>query len=232
MAEKEKKETVDVFPSNLMEKLIYIQNALYVPKGKTKQNDRFKYRTAEAIENAVKPHLMKLRVLMLLEDDVVCIEGAYYLRSIVMVTDGTDTYRTKGMAREAVGTKNMDPSQATGSASSYARKKALEGMFIVSDESEDPDNDRRNTDGTYDHSVPPKQTKQRRKDSPLEQARNALFATINGRPDKAELIEQIKAESAKLTAEQKVGYFATKCQSLMVEPSDSVFTDEVPFEGV
>ena len=57
----------------------------------------------------------------------------YYVKGIAKITDGKDEIVTTAFARESVDKKGMDESQITGSASSYARKYALNGLFCIDD---------------------------------------------------------------------------------------------------
>lgn len=120
----------------LAEKLLAIQSELNVPKGQENKFGGYKYRSCEDILNAVKPLLVKNKVALMLDDDMVQIGDRYYIKSEAILIDAEniqDTYIVEGFAREEETKKGMDSSQITGSASSYARKYALNGLFAIDD---------------------------------------------------------------------------------------------------
>lgn len=122
--------------TNLATKLLNIQSELKAPKNQHNNFGNYNYRSAEDIIEAVKPLCQKYRIVMTISDDVVFINNANYVKSVVTIVDvdaPTETISTYGMAREAASKKGMDDSQITGAASSYARKYALNGMFAIDD---------------------------------------------------------------------------------------------------
>lgn len=121
---------------SLNEKLAQIQKDLKAPKGQVNKFGGYKYRSAEDILEAVKPHLKGLTLTI--TDDVIEIGGRFYVQARTKLTDGVETIGTKALAREAESKKGMDEAQITGSASSYARKYALNGLFAIAD-NDDPD---------------------------------------------------------------------------------------------
>ena len=66
--------------------------------------------------------------------------GRVYVRADAGLNDNDseEFIYTAGFAREAEVKKGMDDAQITGSASSYARKYALNGLFAI-DDTKDPD---------------------------------------------------------------------------------------------
>ena len=116
-----------------------IQSELKAPKGQKNNFGNYSYRSAEDILTAVKPLLEKHKVSLVLMDDIIGVEGRVYVKAAATLQKG-DTcigYST-GFAREALTKKGMDDAQITGSASSYARKYALNGLFAI-DDTKDPD---------------------------------------------------------------------------------------------
>lgn len=120
-------------------KVVEVQSELKAPKGKTNSFGGFTYRSASDILEAVKPLLYKRGIIISLSDEVVNIGGANYVKATAQITDGTDQGVSTAYAREAVTKKGMDEAQITGSASSYARKYALSGLFAIDDAAADPD---------------------------------------------------------------------------------------------
>lgn len=115
------------------QKLIAIQTELKAPKSQFNKFGGYNYRNCEDILEAVKPLCAKHDVVPLLSDEIVMIGERYYVKGIAKITDGKDEIITTAFARESVDKKGMDESQITGSASSYARKYALNGLFCIDD---------------------------------------------------------------------------------------------------
>lgn len=122
--------------TSIVEKLATIQAGLKAPKGRTNDFGGFNYRSCEDILMAVKPLLNGLT--MMLSDEVVAVGERVYVKATVRLTDGSNTIVGTAYAREAIVKKGMDEAQITGSASSYARKYALAGLFLIDNE-KDPD---------------------------------------------------------------------------------------------
>jgi len=115
------------------QKLIAIQTELKAPKSQFNKFGGYNYRNCEDILEAVKPLCAKHDVVPLLSDEIVMIGERYYVKGIAKITDGKDEIVTTAFARESVDKKGMDESQITGSASSYARKYSLNGLFCIDD---------------------------------------------------------------------------------------------------
>ena len=125
---------------NIRQKLQGIQSSLKAPKGQTNKFGGYKYRSAEDILEAVKPLLSKFEATLMLIDEVVEVGGRVYVKATAKLgdTDTDDYIETTAFAREAEVKKGMDEAQITGSASSYARKYALNGLLCI-DDTKDPD---------------------------------------------------------------------------------------------
>jgi len=118
---------------NIDERLIHIQGELKAPKSQENKFGGYKYRSCEDILEAVKPLLKKEKVTLTISDDIIEVGGRVYVKATATLSDGEDTISTSAFAREAEMKKGMDDSQITGSASSYARKYALNGLFAIDD---------------------------------------------------------------------------------------------------
>lgn len=120
-------------------KIVKIQNELKAPKGQYNSFGKYRYRSQEDILEAVKPLLAENGLLQTITDKVEFVgdtatgDGRFYVSATVRVTDGKTTVEVTGYAREAYSKKGMDDSQITGTASSYARKYALGGMWLIDD---------------------------------------------------------------------------------------------------
>jgi hypothetical protein len=116
-----------------MEKLIKIQTELKAPKNQRNNFGNYNYRSAEDILEALKPLLKENGCLLYLTDSIECVGGRNYVKATVTFIEGEKTLSVNGFAREEETKKGMDGSQITGAASSYARKYALNGLFLIDD---------------------------------------------------------------------------------------------------
>ena len=121
-----------------------IQNELKVPKKRTNSFGGYKYRSCEDILEAVKPLLKKYEATLTISDTIKEIGGRVYVEATAKLlgrlNPAREDYSVTAYAREAELKKGMDDSQITGTASSYARKYALNGLFLI-DDSKDADTD-------------------------------------------------------------------------------------------
>lgn len=124
----------------LTKALCEIQYKLKAPKGQTNTFGHYNYRSCEDILEAVKPLLHEAGLTLTLSDDVIAVGNRIYVEATATVTDGTNSVSNTAYAREAEAKKGMDDSQITGTASSYARKYALNGLFCI-DDTKDADTD-------------------------------------------------------------------------------------------
>ena len=131
---------------NVYEKLLTVQTKLKAPKNRVNTFGGFNYRSCEDILEAVKPLLAEVKAIILLKDAVVQVGERYYVYSQAFFydlesKDGTcNMVSSDAYAREPLEKTKMDPAQVTGTASSYARKYALNGLLLI-DDVKDPDTD-------------------------------------------------------------------------------------------
>ena len=121
--------------------LLNIQAELKAPKNQTNKFGGYSYRSAEGIQEAAKPLLKKYKAVLTISDEIEEVGGRVYVKAIASLWDaesGEAIAGTQAYAREAENKKGMDDAQITGSASSYARKYALNGLFAI-DDTKDPD---------------------------------------------------------------------------------------------
>ena len=119
-----------------MKRLLEIQQKLKAPKDQYNSYGEYKYRSAEGILEAVKPLLKETGTVITITDDMVQLGERYYVKAIATIYDaetGKEIHHCTAMAREQEIKKGMDSAQITGSASSYARKYALNGLFAIND---------------------------------------------------------------------------------------------------
>lgn len=119
----------------ITEKLMHIQTQIKAPKNLYNSFGRYKYRNAEGICEAAKPYLKKEGCSLTLGDEIVEVGGRVYVMSTALLRDieSGEEVLVSAYAREALEKKGMDDSQITGTASSYARKYALNGLFLLDD---------------------------------------------------------------------------------------------------
>nr|DAK78222.1 MAG TPA: ERF superfamily protein [Caudoviricetes sp.] len=122
--------------------LMAVQAELKAPKNQHNSFGKYDYRSAEDIIEAVKPLLKENGLFLNMSDEVVLVGDRYYIKATVKVVDVVtgESVQTSALAREAAQKKGMDESQVTGTASSYARKYALNGLFAI-DDNRDTDTD-------------------------------------------------------------------------------------------
>jgi len=127
---------------NIYEKLIKVQTELKAPKNQRNNFGGYNYRSCEDILEAVKPILENNKLTLILKDDIVNIGDRYYIVAIADLIDieTGEKIVTQAQARESETKKGMDDSQITGTASSYARKYCLNGLFLI-DDTKDADTD-------------------------------------------------------------------------------------------
>lgn len=127
---------------SVYEKLSKVQSELKAPKGQYNSFGKYKYRSCEDILEAVKPLNAKNGVVLTVGDEVVEISNRFYVKATATFVDiesGEKIINT-ALAREDDSKKGMDGSQITGTASSYARKYCLNGLFCI-DDTKDADTD-------------------------------------------------------------------------------------------
>lgn len=122
------------------EKMIQIQAELKAPKDKKNSFGGYMYRSCESILEAVKPILKAVGCTLTISDDIVEVGGRVYVKARAVLTDGEASVEAVAFAREPESKKGMDEPQVTGTASSYARKYALNGLFAI-DDTKDADTD-------------------------------------------------------------------------------------------
>ena len=125
---------------NIRQKLQGIQSSLKAPKGQTNKFGGYKYRSCEDILTALKPLLAEWGCSLTITDTIIEVSGRIYVKALATLldNDSDNGIPVAGFAREADAKKGMDEAQITGSASSYARKYALNALFAI-DDTKDPD---------------------------------------------------------------------------------------------
>jgi len=125
------------------DKLVAIQGRLKAPKNQRNSFGNYNYRSAEDIQEAVKPLLQEFNLSLTLDDEIKEIVGVPYTEATAIISDGKDTIHKKAQAGINLNKKGMDIAQSFGASSSYARKYALSGLFLL--------DDTKDADATNDH---------------------------------------------------------------------------------
>lgn len=122
--------------SELLQALSEIQKNLNAPKNQYNSFGKYNYRSCEDILEGVKKVIGQC--VLTVSDDVVMVGDRFYIKATATIKLGNESESVSAFARESLTKKGMDDSQITGSASSYARKYALNGLFAI-DDSKDAD---------------------------------------------------------------------------------------------
>jgi hypothetical protein len=167
--------------------LLKLQAELKCPKGSFNSFGKYKYRSAEQILESLKPLLQKHELELVLSDDIVQVGSKLFLKATAALRSGNKVIEVNGFA-ELGDHKGMSSEQCTGTASSYARKYALNGLFLIDETESDPD--------SKDNS---QQVKHEPKKQPINDERfvKALQAIKDGKAKKDDLLK------FELTPEQK-----------------------------
>lgn len=194
-----------------MNQLNKIQNSLKVPKSNRNSFGNYNYRSCEDILEAVKPLLGD--ATLIINDEIVLIGDRFYIKATASLYDGLVISTAVAFAREPLEKKGMDTAQITGATSSYARKYALNGLFLI--------DDTKDADATNTHDKEPKQGKP---EYPKNDNLNAFMKDLI--PTDEEVISWIeKLESAKDLKELKK--FAETVPPLVKEAIGKIKFEEI-----
>ena len=134
-----------------MNALIKIQSGLKAPKSQRNTFGNYNYRSCEDILEAVKPLLAENECILLVSDEVMQIADRIYVKATVTLKNKQYIESVSAFAREPEQQKGMNVAQITGSASSYARKYALNGLFAIDDNKDADDNSQHKS---FDNKMP------------------------------------------------------------------------------
>lgn len=198
---------------NIYKKLSEIQSELKAPKNQRNSFGKYNYRSCEDILEALKPLLLKANCALVLCDYPELVGDWHYIRAAATIYDSEsgEKISNSAYARESAVKKGMDDSQITGTASSYARKYALNGLFCI-DDTKDADTDgyaQQIASNAIAHNVPAYQAPQPQTSHICIQCKNPIVdaPTKDGKMIPAEVIYKhyggICAQCAKANAEAK-----------------------------
>lgn len=139
-----KKEATIEKPMNIYQKLLEVQAKLKAPKNQWNTFGKYHYRSCEDILEGVKPLLKEVNASLVVKDELVQVGDRYYIKATATFIDVESNefkvLHNTAYAREEETKKGMDGGQITGTASSYARKYALNGLLLI-DDTKDSDTD-------------------------------------------------------------------------------------------
>jgi len=212
-----------------------IQMGLKAPKNQMNKFGGYKYRSLEDIQEALKPLLKGDKAVVLLTDDVVEVGSRIYIKATATLRVDKEEVSVTAFARESETKKGMDDSQITGSASSYARKYAMNGLFAI-DDTKDADfanNGKSEPEKAKQAPTPKKASGEKAMSEPQ---RKKLWAMMKNKEmsnaEAKSFYEWMKADREHLTMKEASeyienfeGYFG-KFTGLGKERTEDVFGDE------
>ena len=189
-----------------LDKLSAVQMELKAPKGQYNSFGKYKYRSCEDILEAVKPLNAKHGIVLTVGDEVVEISNRFYVKATAVFVDiesGEKIINT-ALAREDDSKKGMDGSQITGTASSYARKYCLNGLYCI-DDTKDADTDE------YRHQQERKPQESKPQERQYVKVVNGRTAVINSNGEYVD-IENLTVEQLEKTL--KIKQFAAAHEAI------------------
>lgn len=165
---------------NFNVRLSKLQEELKAPKNMYNNFGKYSYRNAEGILEAVKPLLIQYGMVLNISDSVEMVGERYYIKATATVhdTESDQIMVSTAYARESLDKKGMDDSQISGTASSYARKYALNGLFLL-DDTKDIDEIQKPEDTAEDEKKFNEQAAKEMKEPATEAQKNAILNICN-----------------------------------------------------
>jgi len=176
-----------------MKILTEIQQKLKAPKNQFNSFGKYNYRSCEDILEAVKPLLNG--ATLTISDEIINVGDRYYVKATATLKHGEEWETVTAFAREEENKKGMDASQITGSASSYARKYALNGLFLI--------DDTKDADATNKHEDKPKHKPQENKEDVTDFDEKGAIKTLKG---------TLNSKMGSLSASEKKDFYAYATQ--------------------
>ena len=183
-----------MYNSEIYGQLRLIQSRLKAPKGQYNSFGKYKYRSCEDILEAVKPILSETGCTLILSDSIECFGNRFYVKATATIYDGSGNHvENVAFAREDEQKKGMDGSQITGTASSYARKYALNGLLLI-DDTKDADTDEYKNQSDKKQEMKPEEPEQPAYPNRNEMLREVGLKYPNGEV-RNKLLAALKVES-------------------------------------
>lgn len=207
------------------DKLIKIQQELKAPKNQYNSFGGYDYRSCEDILEAVKPLLAREKLLLTINDKIVKIGERYYVRATASLRDEEkNCIKSIAYAREEETKKGMDGSQITGASSSYARKYALNGLFLI-DDSKDSDTTNRGEEKQEKSDVKLKASSS----NPISAKQRGYIYSLYKEKNGEEMPEEQKEKIRKLSAKQAselIEKWKEKVEDKQLEEEETPENDE------
>lgn len=186
-----------------MEALKRIQKELKAPKNQVNAFGKYKYRSCEDILEAVKPLLGD--ATLIISDEIVMIGDRYYVKATAAIWEGGGYKTVTAFAREEADKKGMDAAQITGACSSYARKYALNGLFLIDDtkDTDTQDNTKMPTEKKEEPSGPKKATPEQK----IEIRRMMIASQIEDRGDQGDFYNFVMTQDTEEKAAKFIANF-------------------------
>ena len=186
-----------------------ITRELKAPKNLKNSFGNYSYRNAESIYEAVKPLLEKHKASLIISDSIEAVGDRFYIKATATLSDSKgESISATAYAREAFTKKGMDEAQITGSASSYARKYALGGLFLLDDNKDIDSLD--NADTNASTPAKPKKTAK-------EYAQEVTQALISAGLSLQDIKEFMQASGYKSTDTETMARLASNASALVAE---------------
>lgn len=224
---------------NIYEKLMLIQTELKAPKNQSAVDfktgkTRYKYRSCEDILEAVKPLLAKYKCVLRITDEIATSNGRFYIKAVATITDVEtaeernavgdliiNSLSAQAYARETQENGRMDEAQITGAASSYARKYALNGLFLI-DDTRDVDTNEYREEKQQEKQQEKQETKTEKKPAAKQsktkkEPEKKEIKTECATPHQIELMREIVEKMGKTFDEEKAKKMAVTEASAFIE---------------
>jgi len=170
-----------------MEKLTKIQEELKAPKSQYNSFGKYKYRSCEDVLEALKPFLVKHQLNLTISDEVKQVGEFTFIEATCTLSDGKESIQVSAQAGLQATKKGMDIAQIYGASSSYARKYALNGLFLI-DDTKDADSE-----------APAKKAPVKKEPISDDRFWNALQAIKDGKANLDDLISRFELTPAQNT---------------------------------
>ena len=177
----------------IYEKLMIVQQTLKAPKNQWNNFGKYHYRSCEDILEGLKPCLKEVKAAVTIDDEIVEIGGRVYVKATAYFhdTESGDLVTNAAYAREPESKSGMDQAQITGATSSYSRKYALNGLFMIDDN----------------------------KDSDTEENKNESEARAKKQAEKAKAKSTEQQIGEQIISQAKQKALADKCEADGVHPA-------------
>ena len=128
----------------LNQKLAVIQTQLKAKKSSHNSFGKYYFRKSEDILEAIKPFLIKNRVAVTINEEIIATDPVPMIKSTATISDGVDAIHATALVGVDLNQKGMQTAQQFGAASTYGKKYALGNLLLI-DDTEDADSGKKPT---------------------------------------------------------------------------------------